>query len=333
MKASQNKIKRLQQKIKEATTAQGITVDNDLHHDLKQIMDDSNQKVLEEYGEDSFQCLFWKEQFNALKKRGPTAMRWHPMMIRWCLHIKFLSSAAYNAIRSAGFISLPSERTLRDYTRWIKGDTGCQPQVTQMLLDEISKSNLNEDAKKHMYLCMDEVKIKEGLVYDKDECKLIGYTDVGDINNYLLAFERSILEDQSPQVAKHMLVLMVRGIIVPVNFPYAQYATSDAAADILFPIVWDAIRHLEFVGLQVHTIVADGASPNRRFFRMHRTKAGEITYRVKNPYSSDNRYLYFISDPPHLMKTTRNCWSNSFGHSNSRALWVSIMCYSILYNY
>ena len=48
LKASQNKIKRLQQKIKEATTAQGITVDNDLHHDLKQIMDDSNQKVLEE---------------------------------------------------------------------------------------------------------------------------------------------------------------------------------------------------------------------------------------------------------------------------------------------
>ena len=107
-----------------------------------------------------------------------------------------------------------------------------------------------------MCLCIDEVKIKEGLVYDKHECKRIGYTDVGDINNYLLAFERSILEDQSPQVAKHMLVLMVRGIIVPVEFPYAQYATSDTAADILFPIVWDAIRHLEFAGLQVHTIVA-----------------------------------------------------------------------------
>ena len=55
------------------------------------------------------------------------------------------------------------------------------------------------------------------------ECKLIGYTDVGDINNYLLAFERSILEDQSPQVAKHV-VLMVRGIIVPVNRLYARDA-------------------------------------------------------------------------------------------------------------
>ena len=112
---------------------------------------------------------------------------------------------------------------------------------------------------------MYEVKIKEGLVYDKHECKLIGYTDIVDINNCRLAFEHSILENYSTQVVKHMLVLMVRGIIHPVQFPYAHYATSDAAADLLFPIVWDAIRHLEFAGLQVHTIVADGTSPNRLF--------------------------------------------------------------------
>lgn len=72
LKASKNKIKRLQEKIKEATAAHGITVDSDLHHDLEQIINDSNQK---EYGENSFECLFWKEQFNTLKKRGPTAMK------------------------------------------------------------------------------------------------------------------------------------------------------------------------------------------------------------------------------------------------------------------
>ena len=43
-------------------------------------------------------------------------MRWHPRMIKWCLNIKLHSSAAYEAIRESGFISLPSSRTLRDYT-------------------------------------------------------------------------------------------------------------------------------------------------------------------------------------------------------------------------
>jgi len=40
----------------------------------------------------------------------------------------------------------------------------------------------------------------------------------------------------------------------------------------------------------------------------------------------------FISDVPHLIKTVRNAWSNSFGHSQARALWVSkeiILCYTV----
>ena len=182
---------------------------------------------------------------------------------------------------------------------------------------------MENEVKKYVFLCMDEVRIKEGLVFDKRDCKLIGFVDVGDINNYLLKFEKSMLDNQSSQLAKHMLVLMVRGLIIPVEFPYAQYATSGASADLLFPMVWDAVQHLEVAGLHVHCIVGDGTASNHRFFFMHRSEREEITYRVKNPYSSDVRHLYFISDIPHLMKTNRNCWSNSFGHSNKHALWVS----------
>ena len=105
LKATELQVKRLKEKIKEATDANGVAVDNDLHSDLEQIMEEHHDRIMEQYGQDSFQRLFWEEQRKALRARGPTAIRWHPMMIRWCLHIKFLSSAAYNAIRSAGFIN------------------------------------------------------------------------------------------------------------------------------------------------------------------------------------------------------------------------------------
>lgn len=39
-------------------------------------------------------------------------MRWHPMIIRWCLFIRQKSSKAYDAVREAGFINLHSTRTL-----------------------------------------------------------------------------------------------------------------------------------------------------------------------------------------------------------------------------
>ena len=60
----------------------------------------------------------------------------------------------------------------------------------------------------------------------------------------------------------------------------------------------------------------DGASINRRLVRVHNLKA-DFIFKVPNPCASDKRDLFFFSDPPHLMKTTRNCWA-----SNVRSLWV-----------
>ena len=62
----------------------------------------------------------------------------------------------------------------------------------------------------------------------------------------------------------------------------------------------------------------DGATVNRRFIKLHDMDQVDVMYKVKNPYAADNRDLFFISDPPHLLKTTRNCWS-----SNKRTLWVN----------
>ena len=45
-------------------------------------------------------------------------------------------------------------------------------------------------------------------------------------------------------------------------------------------------------------------------------------HKTRNPYDAD-RDLYFICDPPHLIKTARNCLSNSGSHSISRNLMVS----------
>ena len=39
-----------------------------------------------------------------------------------------------------------------------------------------------------------------------------------------------------------------------------------------------------------------------------------------NPFDS-TRNVYFISDAPHLIKTARNCFSNSGYHKNTRNLW------------
>ncbi len=211
---------------------------------------------------------------------------------------------------------MPSERTLRSYTHWIKAGTGFQPAVDDQLLKEM---NISEEKDRHVVLCWDEVKIKEGLIFYKHACELIGFTDLGDINNDLNRLEKS--NPVGSEIATHVLLLMVRGLFNGVNFPYAHFATKSITADTLFPIVWEAVEHLQISGLNVIAFTSEGASANRKFYQMH-GNGKEHVFKTSNPYHK-NHSIYFFSDVPHLIKTTRNCWSNSFCHKESRALWVS----------
>ena len=146
--------------------------------------------------------------------------------------------------------------------------------------------------------------------------------NLGEITNQLLELER--LESGKPQqcVAKNMLVFMVRSLFSKLEYPYAQFPCSSLSADLIFPLVWDCIKRLESCGFKVVALTADGASCNRKFFKMHGA-GGSLVYKTNNPFSPEGRKIYFFSDVPHLIKTVRNCWSNSFGHNMTRVLEVN----------
>ena len=48
-----------------------------------------------------------------------------------------------------------------------------------------------------------------------------------------------------------------------------------------------------------------------------------FAHKTVNPYSDDERHVYFFSDVPHLIKTVRNCWANSGAHAHTRKMEVS----------
>ena len=158
--------------------------------------------------------------------------------------------------------------------------------------------------------------MKEDLVYDKHAGKLIGFVNLGETNNQLLSFESALASDVTDRpLANSMLVLMVRGRL---NFPYAQFACHTLTGELLVDPVWEAISRLERQGIRVMALTCDGASSNRRLWKMHGEEEG-VVYKVNNIFARDGpRPLFFISDPPHLLKTAINCWWNP-----KRSLWVS----------
>ena len=183
-------------------------------------------------------------------------------MIKWCLNLKLMSSAAYHAMRSSGFITLPSERTLRDYTNYIKCVLGYQQEIVDMMRQE-SKCDELPEGRRYVTMILDEMKVKEDIVYDKHSGDIIGFCNLGTLNDELLQFEYNT--SIHPPVAKQILAVMIRGLFFKLDFPLlAHFSTEGVTADLLFPILWEGIRIVESTGLKVIAVTADGASPNRK---------------------------------------------------------------------
>ena len=83
-------------------------------------------------------------------------------------------------MRESGFITLPSEYTLWDYTHAFKTKPGIQEEANEQLGREAKLEKL-ETWQTHVCLVMDKVKVKEGLVYDKH---ILGF-DLGSVDNHL----------------------------------------------------------------------------------------------------------------------------------------------------
>jgi len=155
---------RLRERISVLTERDGVAVDDALHHDLLGIMEDHTQSILDDSNKGSFKELFWQQQMQAAKRKDPRQMKWHPQMIRWCLHLKLTSGGGYTTLRESGLLKLPSERTLRDYTHYIPPCTGFQEGVAEQLR-EYAKIDQLEEWQKFIVVTFDEMKIKQGLVY------------------------------------------------------------------------------------------------------------------------------------------------------------------------
>ena len=103
-------------KISAIVMKNGVHVDS-LSSDFSSILHEMTDKVCNQNQEGSFQYLFWNEQLNALKKSDSRQVRWHPSLIKWCLHLKFISSGAYHALYEVLELSPCHQRGLCAVTR------------------------------------------------------------------------------------------------------------------------------------------------------------------------------------------------------------------------
>ena len=163
---TQKKLFHLQEKLQKIIYLQAVAIDEDDDTDMCTIMAEEEAQFLNSYPEGSFQHLFWEEQKKAAAKRKGNGVRWHPLMIKFCLYLRHQSGKAYETLRESNCISLSSQRTLRDYSHAVKAKPGFSPEVDHQLM-EAANVMKSKEWEKLVIILLDEMYIKEDLVYEK----------------------------------------------------------------------------------------------------------------------------------------------------------------------
>ena len=92
------KKERLKTKLEKVVEEEGVVVDSEMHADLCNIMTTNETEMKKTYPEESFQHIFWKQQQQAAILKNACSMRWHPLIIKWCLYLRHISGRAYETI-------------------------------------------------------------------------------------------------------------------------------------------------------------------------------------------------------------------------------------------
>ena len=136
------KISKLEEELRKLSLDHGISVNDDLKSDLSCIIEQQHNHILSTYEKGSFQRVFWEQQMKFA--RFSNGIRWHPLMIKWCLYLRHQSSSAYELLRKSGCIQLPLQRTLRDYTHYFNNTPAFSVEIDQLLMSEATYHNLEE---------------------------------------------------------------------------------------------------------------------------------------------------------------------------------------------
>ncbi|KAK8759273.1 hypothetical protein V5799_003095, partial [Amblyomma americanum] len=149
----------------------------------------------------------------------------------------------------------------------------------------------------HGGLLVDEMKLAENLHFSSSG-KIEGFVDLG----------KFTAESQRSQTCDHGLVLLFQPFTGKWHQIIGVFAShSNVKADILAKIVTVPVIMCENAGLHVDFITCDGATWNRsmwRFFGIYGRKE-KVACRTQHP-TEPGRFLYFVSDFPHLIKCVRN---------------------------
>lgn len=198
------------------------------------------------------------------------------------LSIFYHSPKTYRFLKT--IITLPSVKTLRTYQNKFPVYTGFNETVLANLKECFEKAPLKDRA---VSIMIDEISLTAEIHYDRGTDKFIGLVDDG--------------TSRLPIPATSALVVMVTWLNKTMKQVVGYWLLGGKAnSDRTHNVILDAVDKVSETGLIVKSVICDQGPRNQGFVK-------KMNITVEKPYfERKNHKIFFIFDPPHLIKSMRN---------------------------
>ena len=238
-----------------------------------------------------------------LSQRTKKGYRWNHQTKSLALTLLHASPKAYQ-ILSKVFV-LPSIQTLRKSVRSVQVYPGLSGKFLETFQKKVESLS---DQSKVCALIFDEMAIKESVSYNAEKDQVEGFEDFGSFG-------------RTKYVANHATVFMARGLSEKWKQPVGYYLSSGPMSSLMLKdLILLCINKLIALGLIVKLLICDQGSNNLSALQTH------LRVTLESPFFFvNNLKVFFLYDPPHLLKSIRNNFKKyGFSVNDKQVLWKFI---------
>ncbi|KAL1475603.1 hypothetical protein MTO96_037172 [Rhipicephalus appendiculatus] len=245
--------------------------------------------VVEKAEEKDLAASILVEQVQNFANKKPT---WSEVTVRHAVVLRNLSTRAYEHVRSTGILRLPCRSTLERFMGSSRGEVGVTELVKQRLSAELS-SRPSLQART-CSLIVDEMRVKQRLLYHKQRDAFIGEVDYG------VNFPKETTSE--PVLANSLLCFVLNGLSVSFKIPVAYFFARNCTGRELHMLMRHVLKEVEEIGFFVVRIVTDNHKIN--VLAMKLLCNGSLKHCIDHP-GKPNRKLFLAFDQCHLIKNAR----------------------------
>ena len=249
------------------------------------------------------QRIVLQEILTSSKVENSKGRRYSHEFIMLCMLLNIRSQSNYEYLQRHEILSLPCHNTLRNYLSILSDKCGYDDDYFQLLKKSFEQKNtMNRNG----LLIVDEINLRKSVAVSAKNLTYVGLTDMGD---------KAMPSNDFSDLATHGLVITFQLIADGSTQTIGVFASANAVAgDELAKILIQGICKIENIGANIHGIISDGASTNRKMWKALGVKSSINDSKCWFTHPLDvTRKVFVFSDTPHLIKRIRNrLYNNDF---------------------